>query len=217
MPPQTTQESQWSKFFAGWRRGTMSQLAKSTVLSVAAVTIATGATAVLLAQNCGDLPPRAESGQHRLAVRLSGTWEFFAPDRPGTMASISVAGAQTLCLAWEAPRYPGRRKQIVYVSTRYRDDQPIWLWRSSAFQIPIIANLLGDWNRTLDALGHDPDETFTKFHRSLPENANVAPWRSLVAWHETSVWFPSGSPPHSFSSWEPAFSIPTPSPGVFGS
>ena len=187
MSVQMTRGGRWGRFFTIRRRTTMSRTAKSAFLSIAATTVAICSAGVLLAQNCGDLPPRAQVGERRLAVKLSGTWEFFAPDRPGTTASISAAGTQTLCLAWEAPPYPGRRKQIVYVSTRYRENQPIWLWRSSAFQIPIITNLLGDWNRTLDAFGHDPDETFTKFHRSLPENANVAPWRALVAWHDTSA------------------------------
>lgn len=159
----------------------MGRTAKAALLSVAAMTIAVGSAGVLSAQNCGDLPPRAQASEHRLAVKLSGTWEFFTPDGSGPVRSISAAGAQTLCLAWEAPPYPGRRKQIVYISTRYRENQPIWLWRSSAFQIPLISQLLGDWNRTLDASGHDPQEAFTSFHRTLPENANLAPWTALVA------------------------------------
>ena len=102
---------------------------------------------------------------------------------------ISVAGTQTCALAWEAPPYPRNRRQIVYVSTQYREDQPIWLWRNNAFQIPIINVRMGDWNRTPDSSGRDPVETFTTFHRSLPGDVGVAPWRDLAACHDTSAWF----------------------------
>ena len=167
----------------------MNRTANSVFLSIAAVTITIGSADVLLAQNCGDLPPRSQVGGYRLAVKLSGTWEFFAPDPAESAPMISAAGVRRFCLAWEAPPYAGMRRQIVYVSTQYREDQPIWLWRSGAFQIPIISNLLGNWNRTLDSAGHAPDETFARFHHELPKNSGVTPWSALVAWHDTSAWF----------------------------
>ena len=167
----------------------MIRTVRSAFLSVAAAIIAIGSEGVLWAQNCGDVPPRTQVGEHRLAVKLSGTWEYFAPDLPEPAPVIPAAAGQTLCLAWEAPPYPGLRRQIVYVSTRYREDQPIWLWRSGALQIPILADLLGNWNRTFDASRHGPDEAFGKFHRNLPENTSVTPWSALAAWHDTSGWF----------------------------
>ena len=166
---------------------------KSAFLPVAAVIAAICNQGVLWAQDCGDLPSRAPFSQQRLAVKLSGNWEFFAPNPTGPAHLISLAGAQALCLAWEAPPYPGIQKQIVYTSTQYREDQPIWLWRNSAFQIPIISTLMGDWNRTPDSSGRDPVETFTTFHRSLPADVDVAPWRVLADWHDTSAWIPNQS------------------------
>ena len=172
---------------------TVKQRYKSAFLSVAAVIAAISNQGVLWAQNCGDLPSRADVSQQKLAVKLSGNWKFFAPNPTGPAHLISVAGAQTLCLAWEAPPYPRNQKQIVYASTQYRGDQPIWLWRNSAFQIPIIGALIGDWNRTPDSSGRDPRETFTTFHRSLPGDVGAAPWRILADWHDTSAWLPNQS------------------------
>ena len=171
----------------------MNQIYKSAFLSATAVIAVMYSPGVLWAQNCSNLPTRAEFSQHRLTVELSGSWEFFAPNPGGPAHLISVAEAQTLCLAWEAPPYPRNQKQIVYASTQYREDQPIWLWRNGAFQIPIIDALMGDWNRTPDFSGHDPVETFTTFHRSLPGNVDVAPWKVLADWHDTSAWLPNQS------------------------
>ena len=168
----------------------MNQGYKVAFLSAAVGIVAICTPGVLWAQNCGDLPSRVKVGQYRLAVKLSGRWEFFAPNPTEPAHVISAAGAQSLCLAWEAPPYPHTRKQIVYASTQYRKDQPIWLWRNSALQIPIIGVRLGDWNRTPDSSERAPDETFVTFHRSLPEDADSAssPWKDLVNWHNTSVW-----------------------------
>ena len=143
---------------------------KSAFLSVAALIVAISSSGVLWAQNCSDLPSRAKVSHQRIAVKLSGKWEFFAPNPTGPAHVISVAGAQNLCLAWEAPPYPHNKKQIVYASTQYREDQPIWLWRNSALQIPFIGTLMGNWNRMPDSSGHEPVEVFTKFHSSLPSD-----------------------------------------------
>ena len=165
----------------------------SAFLFVAVVIASICSPGVLSAQNCENLPSRGEVSQQRLAVKLSGRWELFASNPSGPAHVISVAGTQNLCLAWEAPPYPRNRRQIVYVSTQYREDQPIWLWRNNAFQIPIINVRMGDWNRTPDSSGRDPVETFTTFHRSLPGDVGLAPWRDLAAWHDTSAWFPNQS------------------------
>ena len=154
---------------------------KSAFLSVAAVIAATCSPGVLWAQNCGDLPSRGEVSQQRIAIKLSGMWEFFASNPTGPAHVISVAGTQNLCLAWEAPPYPHNQKQIVYASTQYREDQPIWLWRNNAFQIPIFNVLMGNWSRTPDYSGRDPVETYITFHRSLPGDVDVAPWRDLAS------------------------------------
>ena len=53
---------------------------------------------------------------------------------------------------------------------------------------------MGNWGRTpRDSLEGDPVETFTTFHRSLPRNAKVVPWKVLADWHNTSAWIPNQS------------------------
>lgn len=136
-----------------------------------------------------DSLPRNETSQGQLAVRIDDTWEMFTQNGDGPVHIIEVDGFQDLCIAWEAPPYPGAHRQIVYVSTRYRDEQPLWLFRNSAGSgIPILGKLLGDWNRTPDASGLDPDDTFREYHRSLPDDPFEVPWNSLTDWHNTSAW-----------------------------
>ena len=179
---------------------------KSVVLSVAAVIAITCHPGILWAQNCGDLPPRTEVSKQRLAVKLSGSWEFFTPQLTEPAHVLSVAKVRNLCLAWEAPPYPGRRKQIVYASTQYMKDQPIWLWRNNAAQIPFISNILGDWSRKPDSSGRDPEETFKAFHSSMPEDVGVVPWKGLADWHDTSAWLPNQ---HSYDVVAAALGDPT--------
>ncbi|MCY4673843.1 MAG: hypothetical protein OXD43_08800 [Bacteroidetes bacterium] len=133
--------------------------------------------------------PREATGQGRLAVRLDGAWQLFTQDEDGSAYIIEIGGLQSLCIAWEAPPYDNARRQIVYVSTKYRDKQPLWLFRNNAAAgLPFVGNLLGNWSRTPDASGLDPDEAFREFHRSLPEDPSEPPWDNLTTWHDTSVW-----------------------------
>ena len=74
-----------------------------------------------------------------------------------------------------------------------RDDQPLWLFRNSAAaEIPFVGQLFGNWSRTPDASGTDPDDAFRKFHRTSVDR-NIAPWNSLADWHDTSAWFANRS------------------------
>ncbi|MCY3569095.1 MAG: hypothetical protein OXH38_10740 [Chloroflexi bacterium] len=166
-----------------------------TVISSSAVTLAAlAAPPMVSAQpvcNVDDLP-REAVGQGRLAVRIDGTWRFFAQYDDGPAPVLEVAEFQTLCVAWEAPPYDRARRQIVYASTKYRDEQPMWLFRNSAGAgLPVVGNLLGNWQRTPDASGVKPDSAFRTFHHRRPDDPFVVPWKSLAEWHNTSAWFPN--------------------------
>lgn len=133
---------------------------------------------------------RDDGGQRRLAVRVDTGWQFFRPSADALTHAIEVGGLQELCMAWEAPPYDGRRRQIVYVSTQYRDDQPIWLIRNQAVGIPFLGRLLGNWSRRADASGTDPDQAFKEFHH-LSGDPDAARWENLIDWHNTSGWLPN--------------------------
>ena len=137
-----------------------------------------------------DLPREANS-QGRLAVNIDGSWRFFAQGKDEPAHVLEAGELQTLCIAWEAPPYHGHRPQIVYVSTRHMDEQPLWLFRNNTVPISLFGRRLGNWNRTPDASGLDPDDAFRKFHRSRPEDLSDAPWNYLVGWHDTSAWLPN--------------------------
>ena len=135
---------------------------------------------------------RDVAGQSRLAVRIDGDWQFFAPNDGAPAHFLETGGLQVLCLAWEAPPYPRRNRQIVYASTQYRDDQPLWLFRNSAAEgIPLLRRLFSDWSRQPDTAGVDPDDAFREFHSSLPDDPDVEPWNKLADWHDTSAWLPN--------------------------
>ncbi len=136
-----------------------------------------------------DQLPRETGGQDRLAVRIDADWRFFPPNDDAAAHVLQAGQLREVCLAWEAPPYERSDRQIVYVSTQYRDNQPLWLFRNSAVaEVPVISRLFGDWSRTPDASGADPDNAFKEFHRSLPIDPNSAPWNNLADWHDTSAW-----------------------------
>ena len=149
----------------------------------------------LLAQSdchVDELSRDDDGGQRRLAVRGDTGWQFFRPSADALTHAIEVGGLQELCVAWEAPPYQRRSRQIVYVSTQYLDDnQPIWLFRNNqAAGVPFIGRLLGDWNNRADASGTDPNQAFKEFHH-LSGDPDAARWKNLIDWHNTSGWLPN--------------------------
>lgn len=137
---------------------------------------------------------REATGQSRIAVRIDGNWQFFAPnddERPHVL-KIADTTDQELCLAWEAPPYRRNERQIVYASTRYMDKQPILLYRnSSVAQIPILRRLFTDWERRPKGESKSqlsPDDAFREFHRVEPQARSEEPWESLARWHDTKAW-----------------------------
>ncbi len=167
----------------------------TTIISLAAtVLVALSVPAMAVAQSACNVDglPREDVGQGRLAVRIDGEWRLFAEYEDGPASVLQIGGLQDVCIAWEAPPYLGASRQIVYASTKYRDEQPLWLFRNSAGAgIPFVGNLLGDWNRTPDASGISPDSAFKEFHRRRPDDPFDPPWNNLAGWHDTSAWFPN--------------------------
>ena len=159
------------------------------------VAVLTALAAPTTAQNRSDCNvgqlPREEVGQNRLAVRIDSNWQFFAPNDDAPAHVIDTSGLHDdLCLAWEAPPYQRRKRQIVYAGTQYRTDQPLYLMRNSAAAgIPFFGRLFGKWGRDQDESNANPSEDFREFHRSLPDDPRSARWNKLAAWHNTSAWF----------------------------
>ena len=138
-----------------------------------------------------DQLSREETGQYRLAILVDQNWHLFDSNDKDTEHILHLQGNsnQQLCIAWEAPPYKGKKRQIVYASTQYRDDQPLWLFRNNVVaQLPFVGRLLGDWSRAPGTSGTDPDQLFREFHGNPLENPGEAPWKSLVHWHDTSAW-----------------------------
>ena len=174
----------------------MTMVERFTAIISLAVTplIALAAPAMVFAQPACTVDGlhRAAVGQARLALRIDGEWQLFAQNEDGPAYVLETGGLQNLCIAWEAPPYHGASRQIVYASTKYRAEQPLWLFRNNAVAgIPFVGNLLGDWNRTPGASGVNPDSAFRVFHRRRPDNPLDAPWNNLAGWHDTSIWLPN--------------------------
>ena len=102
-------------------------------------------------------------------------------------------------MAWEAPSYLERTRQIVYVSTRHKDGQALSLFRNSAVAaVPILWRLFDDWIRPL---GSSDRNTFRTFHGDRNPNSKVdeTSRENLAYWHDTSGWLPN-IPSHGFVS-----------------
>ena len=171
----------------------MSMVGRSAVafcVEAAVLAVMATSTPTLAQSDCEvDQLPRETGGLNRLAVRINADWQFFLPNDDAAVHVLQTGQLQDLCMAWEAPPYERSNRQIAYVSTQYRDDQPLWLFRNSAVaEVPVISRLFGDWSRTPDASGADPDNAFKEFHRGLPTDPNRVPWNNLADWHDTSAW-----------------------------
>ena len=171
----------------------MARVKRSTVafcFAVTALTVLAAPTMVLAQADCNvDQLPREAAGQGRLAVRIDGEWQSFTQNDDAPAHVLEIGRLQNLCMAWEAPPYQRTSRQIVYASTQYTDEQPLWLFRNNAAAgIPFVGSLLGDWNRTPGASGVNPDDAFREFHRRRPADPSVAPWNNLTDWHDTSAW-----------------------------
>lgn len=135
--------------------------------ALAALAILASSISAAAQSGCSvDQLTREAKGSKRLAVRTEGKWLFFAPTGGDAPHVLPIGDSEeSLCLAWEAPPYPVRKRQIVYVSTQYREDQPVWLYRSSAVaSVPLFRELIGDWRRLPDTSGKDPDTAFRDYH-----------------------------------------------------
>ena len=138
--------------------------------------------------------PREASGENRLAVRLPEGWRYFTTNDEESAHLIQNGGRQELCLAWEAPPYPQSNRQVVYASTRYREDQPLWLFRNGSIaRVPFFGRLLGDWSRVPDSSGVDVDDGFRVFHQERAGDDSSTMWNNLATWHDTSIWFSNSS------------------------
>ena len=138
--------------------------------------------------------PETTTDRYRLAVRIDAEWQFFKTNHDAPPHVIETGEReQRLCMAWEAPRYQRISRQIVYASTQYLNDQPLWLVRNGGVAgVPLLGELFerlfGNWGRKPDASGANPDQVFKDFHRSRPDDTDEAPWNRLAEWHNTSAW-----------------------------
>lgn len=133
---------------------------------------------------------RESSAEGRLAVRSVDGWTLFNQKEPGIL-KISPPGHNDLCLAWEAPPYDGARKQIVYVSSRFSDNQPVSVYRNASSP-PFLYPLFSDWQGTTVERNF-----FREFHAESSDQGEAQKLvgtnnrHKLLLWHQTSFWFPN--------------------------
>ena len=137
---------------------------------------------------------REGSSKRRLAIRVDDAWNYHYANQ--SEVKFLETAKRKLCLAWEAP--PDMEFQIVYVSTRYTDDQPLSLHRNRRLlpnsDHPILP---GHWFR-LFAVVDEPHGAFQDFHRRRPHNDETFKWSALSEWHHTALWDFFGDPNRSF-------------------
>ena len=148
-----------------------------------------------------QLPKRGhvgERGKKQLAVWLDGKWHPFRSNAKMAVHPIDIGERDGLCMAWEAPPYKAGDKQIVYVSTRHEDGQPLSLFRNSAAAgVPVLWRLFKDWRIPTGRSGLVSHKIFRKFHGEDDPTFDVeideASRANFSSWHDTSAWFPNTS------------------------
>ena len=161
---------------------------------VASAVFLVGALPVWAQSVCDQVsqfPLREETGQRRLAVWISDGWRLFPPNGTASRYALEIEGLDGgLCLAWEAPPYRQRRRQIAYISSRRMDGQELSLFRNSAAAgVPFFEKLTGSWR---SSAGSD-SESFRIFHRDRSRAIDGALRDLLSRWHDTSVWLPNAT------------------------
>ncbi len=161
------------------------------VVWIAAILVLTTLTTPTTARgqsgcSADDLERRDGPTQRRLAVRIGGEWEFFSwnPEGPAHSLPIDRQSVLSLCLAWETPRHPGLSPQYLYVSTRYRPDQPLSLYRRGFFSM-ISADDWGD-GRT-SGRADDLASDFRSYHRERSSIQGTTLFDDLNEWHDSNT------------------------------
>ena len=146
----------------------------------ALLALTTGAAPALAQSDCdtGELSREGDS-EHRLAIKTDNGWRLFQENGTGSAHPLEVGDPQSsLCMAWEAPRALGR--QVVYVSTRFTDQQDMSLSRRG-FLLGVDGPRLG----SLDQLACG----FRAYHQLVPTDTSQEPCPGfpqeyLDGWHE---------------------------------
>lgn len=140
--------------------------------------------------------PVGEMGQRQLAVWIDDEWHPFRSNAEVAAHDLHIGELHGLCMAWEAPPYTAGDKQIVYVSTRHKDGQPLSLFRNSAAAgVPVLWRLFDDWIRPTGRSGRSGRNIFRAFHGDDELETDVTiddtSRANFSGWHDTSAWFPN--------------------------
>ena len=115
---------------------------------------------------------RDGDSEHRLAIKTAKGWTLFHPNGTGSAHPLEIGDRQPeLCMAWEAP--PALGRQVVYVSTRFTEQQELSLYRRGF--------VLGRTDDTLGGLDEFADD-FRAYHRRPSRPSELKDY--LDSWHE---------------------------------
>lgn len=115
---------------------------------------------------------REGDSEHRLAIKTAKGWTRFHPNRTGPAHPLEIGDSQSeLCMAWEAP--PALGRQVVYVSTRFTEQQRLSLFRRG-FVLGRTDDTVGD----LDEFADD----FRAYHGRPRRPSKLEDY--LDSWHE---------------------------------
>ena len=130
---------------------------------------------------------RFGSNEQRLAVRVADGdgWEYYLPQKSGdpahrlSAARLKVDSRRRLCMAWEAPS--ALTRQVVYVSTRFADDQALSLFRRGVF----FSGDLRDGARRGTAVELAGD--FQQYHLDRSVITHSSLHADLDGWHDSNA------------------------------
>jgi len=133
-----------------------------------------------------------------LAIKVGSGYLVYHPNDSTSPHKINLPASyqseRKLNMEWCAPPYSAWSSQVLYVHTKYGEEQPISLFRNSAVPIfhvlPIIG---GDWHADEPQKGLGAD--FCEYHTSDIDSPRIQTrlGSRLRHWHDTSFWFSNRS------------------------
>lgn len=146
-----------------------------------------------VSQTCEqDELQREDKYEFQLAVCQEGGWHICEHNRTSTPYYLTVPSDDEVDFFWAVPA--SGQHELIYVSTSYRDQQPLSIARSATYETPALFSILAPF-REIRKVFRDREEIrrlFLEYHDDLeddhPEDHPV--FSLLAAWHDTEIWGP---------------------------
>ena len=134
--------------------------------------------------------------EHRIAVQQGEKWLICKSSKK--TYEISAQGMQKLTLYWAIPACKEcDEKQVVYVSSLYKPNQPLSIYRNAIVEGPALFQAFRLFQEVKGGFRKSAHPDFLKFHQAeecqspsehCRAELNRELWEKLKLWHLTNIW-----------------------------